>query len=96
VLLAVFQRRVHGLFTRPFLSALVRMAAAALVMAPAVWAASRFLEGAVGTRGLGAQLVTGLGPVALGAAVYAAVAHLLRVQEIGTIAGGVWRRLRRR
>ena len=50
----------------------------------------------VGHRGLVAQLVTGLVPVAVGGAVYAVAAHLMHVDEARTIGGALARRLRPR
>lgn len=79
---------VRGLMT----SSLARMLGATAVMALAAWPAARALEGWVGTRGLVAQLVTGLGPVAVGGLVYAGVALLLRVPEARLLMGAVRRR----
>ena len=50
----------------------------------------------VGERGLVAQLVTGLGPIAVGGAAYFAAAHLLHIEEARTIVGALARRLRPR
>jgi hypothetical protein len=61
------------------------MVAAAALMGPAAWAAASWLEGLVGTRGLGAQAVTGLLPVAAGVIVYLGAARLLRIPEAGTL-----------
>jgi len=81
VLVGVFQRRVGGLITGPFLGRLARMAAGAAVMAPAVWAVARWLEARFGTHGLAAQAVTGLAPVGCGVIVYAACARVLHLPE---------------
>jgi putative peptidoglycan lipid II flippase len=89
LLAAMFERRVGGLLDRPFLGAIARMVAAAAVMAPAaVWTASA-LEAAVGTRGLRAQLVTGLVPVMVGVVVYGLAALALRIPEAGRLVGAL-------
>ena len=81
VLVGAFERRVGGLMTRPFAGGLVRMVLAAGAMAPVVWLTARVLESRVGTEGLYAQAVGGLGPVALGIVVYFAASRLLRLPE---------------
>jgi hypothetical protein len=84
ILLVIFDRRV-GLSGGGMRAPLAKMAAAALVMAPVSWGAARALERAVGTSGLAAQALTGLGPVAVGAAVYLALAGALRIPEAATL-----------
>jgi hypothetical protein len=69
------------------------MVAATLAMAGPAWLSARALEGWMGTRGLVAQLVTGLGPVAAGGLVYLAVALLLRIPEARSLWSVVRRRL---
>jgi peptidoglycan biosynthesis protein MviN/MurJ (putative lipid II flippase) len=81
VLAAAFERRVGGLFTRPLAGGLVRMALGALAMAPVVWLAARAVEARIGTQGLLAQALGGLGPVAIGILVYGAASRLLRLPE---------------
>jgi putative peptidoglycan lipid II flippase len=81
VLVGAFERRVGSLFNRPFAGGLLRMVLAAGAMAPVVWLTARGLEARVGTEGLYAQAVGGLGPVALGIAVYFAASRLLRLPE---------------
>jgi putative peptidoglycan lipid II flippase len=92
VLAGVFQRRIGGLLTGRLLGGLARMALAAGAMAPAIWFASRILEARLGTQGLVAQLVTGLGPIAVGAIVYFVVSRLLRLEEAHAILDAVRRR----
>jgi hypothetical protein len=46
------------------------MGLAASVMAPAAWLSARAIEARVGTHGLPAQALGGLGPVAIGIFVY--------------------------
>ena len=87
VLIAVFQSRVGGIVRELFSSTLARMVLAAAVMAPAAWYAARLLEEWFGTRGLRAQLVTGLIPVALGGAIYVGLTALLRVAEAAELLG---------
>ena len=92
VLLVTFERRVGGLLGRALASGVARMAIAALVMAPAARVAADALEGRFGTQGLAAQLVTGLVPVLVGVAVYAAAALALRVPEAQRLTGALRRR----
>ena len=87
VLIAVFQSRVGGIVRELFSSTLARMVLAAAVMAPTAWYAARLLEERFGTRGLRAQLVTGLIPVALGGAIYVGLTALLRVAEAAELLG---------
>jgi putative peptidoglycan lipid II flippase len=95
LLVGVFQRRVGGLGTREVAGRLARMIAAAAVMAPLVWGSAHLLEREFGTRGLVAQLVTGLGPVAVGAIAYLSVCLLVRLPEVQSLLKPVLRRLRR-
>jgi hypothetical protein len=71
------------------------MIGAAAVMAPLVWGSARLLEREFGTRGLVAQLVTGLGPVAVGAIAYLAASALARLPEVGALVKPILRRLGR-
>jgi putative peptidoglycan lipid II flippase len=84
ILLVVFDRRV-GLRGGGMRAPLTKMAAAAVMVAPLAWGAARALEGAVGTSGLAAQGLTGLGPVTVGAAGYLALAGALRIPEAVTL-----------
>jgi peptidoglycan biosynthesis protein MviN/MurJ (putative lipid II flippase) len=96
VLIGVFQRRVGGLTTRDLGWSFLKMLAAAGLMGAAAFGTLQAAESLVGQRGLVAQLVTGLAPVGIGAAVYAVAAHLMHVEEARTIGGAVARRLRPR
>lgn len=96
VLIGVFQRRVGGLTTRNLGWSFLKMIAAAGLMGGAAVLALQGTESFFGHRGLVAQLVTGLVPVAIGAAVYAVAAHLMHVDEARTIGGVLARRLRLR
>jgi putative peptidoglycan lipid II flippase len=79
ILAGVFEARVGGLVRPLFDRTLAKVVAAAALMGAACWSAARALEAYVGTSGLPAQLLTGLGPVALGAALYLGLAVALRV-----------------
>ncbi|HUG53141.1 MAG TPA: murein biosynthesis integral membrane protein MurJ [Vicinamibacteria bacterium] len=92
VLAGVFQGRVGGLVTRVLAGRLLRMVLAAAVMVPFCWLALRALEDRFGTAGLTAQLVTGLGPIAVGGLVYAAGSWLLGLPEARSILAAVLRR----
>jgi len=87
VLVAVFESRVGGLLRALRSSAIVKMTAAAAIMAPFAWCAARLLESHVGAHGLHAQLVTGLLPVCLGGTAYLAFTGLLQVPEAGLLLG---------
>jgi putative peptidoglycan lipid II flippase len=94
VLAGVFQRRVGGLLTRRLAWRLLRMGIAAGAMAPACWFSARALEAHFGTNGLIAQLLTGLGPVAIGGLVYAGASRALRLAEADALAAAIRRRRR--
>ncbi|PYQ00468.1 MAG: hypothetical protein DMF82_22055 [Acidobacteria bacterium] len=87
VLVAVFESRVGGLLRALRSPAIVKMTAAAAIMAPFAWCAARLLESHVGAHGLRAQLVTGLLPVCLGGTAYLAFTGLLQVPEAGLLLG---------
>ena len=93
VLAGAFERRVGGLLTRSLAGRLLRMAAAASLMAPAAWFSARLIESHVGTHGLAAQSLGGLGPVAIGMAVYLAASFALRLHEAHALTVGLWRDL---
>jgi putative peptidoglycan lipid II flippase len=73
------ERRVGG-FRATFGSA-GRMLAAAGTMAIAAAISARVLESWVGDRGISAQLITGLVPVAVGIVIYAGASLVLRIPE---------------
>jgi putative peptidoglycan lipid II flippase len=81
VLLVVFERRLGGLRGQGLARALAGMtglsAAMGLIAAGTAWG----LTGWLGTRGLPAQLMTGLVPVAVGAVAYGAGARLAGLPE---------------
>jgi putative peptidoglycan lipid II flippase len=93
VLAGAFERRVGGLLTRSLAGRLLRMAVAASLMAPAAWLSARVIESRVGTHGLAAQSLGGLGPVAIGMAVYFAASFVLRLHEAHALTVGLWRDL---
>jgi putative peptidoglycan lipid II flippase len=73
------ERRVGG-FRATFRN-VGRMLAAAGTMAVSAAAAAHVLESWVGERGISAQLITGLAPVALGVLVYAGASVVMRIPE---------------
>jgi putative peptidoglycan lipid II flippase len=95
LLLGAFERRVGGLFGHGVFRPIVRMLLAAAVMGAVAFALAGFLERVYGSRGLTAQVVTGLVPVAVGIALYAGLTHVLRVGEADVLWTGILRRLRR-
>ena len=95
LLLFSFQRRVGPLGRDGLPSTVARVTLASLGMAIAAWALARTLEGALGTRGLTAQMATALGPVLAGLASYAGLAWVLRVAELRDLVAAVRSKLRR-
>jgi putative peptidoglycan lipid II flippase len=87
-----FEKRVGGLFGNGLFRPVARMALAAAAMGGLAWLTAAGLERVVGTRGLGAQLATGLVPVAVGVLLYGLLTRALRVGE----ADALWRALRGR
>jgi putative peptidoglycan lipid II flippase len=81
VLLTVIQVRLGGVLDREVWSRFGRILLAAVAMAPVAWLSWRGLERTFGTRGLVAQALTCLLPVALGVLTYGAAAALLRLPE---------------
>jgi hypothetical protein len=70
---------------------LLRMALAAGLMAPAAWLSAHAIESRVGTHGLAAQALGGLGPVAIGIVVYFAASIVLRLREAQALTVGLMR-----
>jgi peptidoglycan biosynthesis protein MviN/MurJ (putative lipid II flippase) len=77
----VFERRHGGLLREGALRRMAQMAMGACVMAVALVPVVSWLEAAAGTAGLGAQLATGLLPVALGVGFYGTLVLALRLPE---------------
>jgi len=92
VLAGAFERSVGGLLTRPLAGRVLRMALAAGMMAPAAWLSARFIASRVGTHGLAAQALGGLGPVTIGVVVYFAAAFFLRLREAQALTVGLMKR----
>jgi hypothetical protein len=72
---------VGGLLDRRLAAGLLRMTIAAGLMGPAAWLSARAIESRLGTHGLAAQVIGGLGPVVLGVLVYFGASRLLRLGE---------------
>ena len=89
ILVAVFERRVGGLVDRELLASLSKMTLAAAGMALAAGACAGGLEGWLGNRGLRAELLVGLAPVAVGVACYAIAAWLLGLSEVRLLLGAL-------
>jgi putative peptidoglycan lipid II flippase len=92
ILATALQSRVGGLRGHGLGGALARTVAASTVMAAAAWGTWRLVEGQVGARGITAQLLTCLVPIAAGGLVYLAAARLLRLPEAGWLADSIRRR----
>jgi putative peptidoglycan lipid II flippase len=95
ILYTMFHRRIAPVPHRALLAYLLRIGAAAAVMGVAVWLAARASERVFGHLTIGARLVGALGPVTVGALVYAAACAALRVEELGHLTGRLLRRRRR-
>ena len=89
---AAFERRVGGLFGHGLFRPIARMALAAAAMGALAWLSAAGLERALGTRGLLAQLVTGLVPVVAGVLTYGLLTRAMRVGEAEVL----WRMARGR
>ena len=85
LLLAIFEREHRGLGGLPVLGGVLRMTAAAAAMVPCSWLTLAACEHALGTRGLLAQLVTGLLPIGVGALSYLLAARLLGLPEVDAL-----------
>jgi putative peptidoglycan lipid II flippase len=94
ILAALFERRVGGLVSRPFLWGVARMIVASGVMAAVVLLLARALEARVGASGLLAHAVVALGPVMLGGLLYLVAARAARVPEIDELIDMLRRRRR--
>ncbi len=94
LLVAVFQKRVGGLFGHGLFRPIARMLLAAVVMGVAARGLAGWLEGRFGAEGLGAQLWTGLVPVAAGTLVYLGITRALKVGEADVLVSLVTRRRR--
>jgi putative peptidoglycan lipid II flippase len=77
----VFERRVGGLFGHGLFRPIARMVLAAGAMGALAGLSAAGLERLLGTRGLAAQLATGLVPVAVGVGAYLLLTRALRVGE---------------
>jgi putative peptidoglycan lipid II flippase len=95
LLLAAFERRVGGLFGRGLFRGIGRMLPPAAAMGLVSWALAAAIEGWLGTRGVVAQLATGLLPVGVGVAAYGLLTHAQRVEEADALWGILKRRLGR-
>ncbi|MEM9490017.1 MAG: murein biosynthesis integral membrane protein MurJ [Myxococcota bacterium] len=96
VLYVMFNRRVSKIAHLALVGYLVRVTAAAAIMGVVVWASYRGIAAWLGTDGLLARLLGGLGPVAVGGLSYAAVCHLMGIEELRQFTDKLGRRLRRR
>jgi putative peptidoglycan lipid II flippase len=96
VLYAMFHRRIAAIPHLALLRYLVRVTAAALVMAVAVWLLHRELDLWVGHDSTVSRLLVVGVPVLVGAAVYAGACLALRIEEIEQLGGKLVRRIRRR
>ncbi len=92
VLVVAFERSVGGLGRGGLVSALIRMATAALLMAPAVYFAAGWVEAWLGVRGLVAQLAAAFLPIGVGLLAYAAAAAALGLPELRRLFAAVRRR----
>lgn len=80
-LLVAFEWRIGGLLREVCSTATGKMVLSAAAMAGLIGPAAALFEGWLGTRGIAAQLATGLGPVVLGTIIYGLASWALRVPE---------------
>jgi peptidoglycan biosynthesis protein MviN/MurJ (putative lipid II flippase) len=92
LLVALFERRIGGLFGQGLFRPVARMLLAAGGMGALAWLTEGALERVLGTSGLRAQLATGLLPVGAGTVAYALLTRALRVGEAEVL----WRMVRER
>jgi putative peptidoglycan lipid II flippase len=92
VLAVAWQRRHGGLGAAALLPQLGRVLLASAVLAVSAVATERALGRLLVTDGFTRQLAIGLLPVAAGALAYLAAARLLRIAELGELAGALRRR----
>jgi putative peptidoglycan lipid II flippase len=92
VLLGVLEKRLGGVWDRGMWRSLARTAAAALLMAPVASLSAIWLEAWVGSRGLPAQLVCGIGPVLAGGLAYGLASLALGSPEARALASSLRRR----
>ena len=84
VLTFAFQRQIHGLFTRDLVIPFLKIAAASLVMAAAIWLVSSRLE-LLARAGTGMFAIKAFVPIVIGALVYFAAARAFGVAEARTL-----------
>jgi putative peptidoglycan lipid II flippase len=93
VLAVRLQKEVGGIRGAGLGGALIKMTAASMVMGAAAYGTAMGLE-ALPLRGIAFKLVTCIGPILVGTFVYAAITHLLGLEEIKEIAAFARKRLR--
>jgi putative peptidoglycan lipid II flippase len=81
ILLWLLHRRLDGIEGRRLVTALSKIALASLVMAGAAYEAERVLQIPFGGAGLSTQAIRVFGAIAIGLAVLAGSAHVLRIRE---------------
>jgi len=95
VLVLLIRRRLGGLEGRTILEGLGKVVVASAFTAAAAWGASHLLARAFGTATLPEQTVQVLGSVGVGLLVFAAMALLLRMEDLRQVIGMVAGRFRR-
>lgn len=93
LLFAFLWRAVGPLYDGPFVSSLLRIASASLLMGGAAYVLHAQLAGALGHATLGARLAITLGPIAAGIAVYAGLCRAMKVEELDGFVQAFRRRL---
>lgn len=96
VLYVMFNRHIRGVNHVALLAYALRIGVAAGVMGAAVWASHAGVVELMGMKGLGARFVGALGPVVLGALVYALGCHVLHIEELKQFTRRIGRRLARK
>jgi putative peptidoglycan lipid II flippase len=87
-----WRRRHGGLGGTGVVPQLLRVVAATVPLALAAWGVQQAIERALPTGGIGRQLALGLIPVVAGGVAYLGAARVLRIGELGELAGVIRRR----
>jgi putative peptidoglycan lipid II flippase len=95
VAVAVIRKRLGGIEGRRILSGIGRTLVAATATAATAWLAGRLIGRALGTAGLLTQAIQVVGAVGAGLLVFAALALILRIEEVDVVRGALIARFRR-
>ncbi len=95
ILYTTFSARIAKIRHLYLFGYLVKIGVAGGVMAAAVYGSFRGVDNLLGHGNLAAKLAGVFGPIGIGVAVYGAVCHVVRVEELHQFTGKIARRLKR-